>query len=317
MTGFAGFDTSNYTTSAALWDADGGTLCAEGQLLPVREGELGVRQSDAVFHHVRQLPGVTKRVYDGRRTAIRAVGASEKPCSEDGSYMPCFLVGSGAAQELASVLGVPYYGFTHQQGHVMAALYGADCTEWRTAPFLAFHVSGGTTDLLLVTPSGETVIACRRVACSLDLKAGQLIDRIGGALGLRFPAGPALEEAALRASGVYRCRPSVENGCCHLSGVENQCRDRIARGEPPEEVALFCLKSIEAALCRMVEAAWETYGELPLLCAGGVMSNGLLRRTLSERYGGRFAPPALSRDNAAGIAYLTYLKYTEERENGR
>ena len=223
--------------------------------------------------------------------------------------MPCFLSGSGAARQLAATLKIPYYGFTHQQGHIMAALYGAGCTEWRHRPFLAFHVSGGTTDLLLVQPGEKSILSCRCVAQSLDLKAGQLIDRIGGMLGLAFPAGPALEQLALTAMGKYKVRPSLQEGNCHLSGVENQCRDRLARGEAPAEVALFCLKSIEAALLGMVRVARETYGELPLLCAGGVMSNTILKQALQAEFGGRFAPPALSRDNAVGIALLTQLQH--------
>ena len=109
--------------------------------------------------------------------------------------MPCFLVGAGAARQLGAALGVPVHFFTHQQGHVMAALTGADCLHLRRAPFLAFHVSGGTTDALLVEPDESCIIRCRVVGHSLDLKAGQLIDRVGGMLGLPFPAGPALEGA--------------------------------------------------------------------------------------------------------------------------
>ena len=174
----------------------------------------------------------------------------------------------------------------------------------RHAPFLAFHVSGGTTDALLVRPHADTVISCETVACSRDLKAGQLIDRVGGMLGLPFPAGPALEQLAMRAQSVYKPRVPVRGCDCHLSGVENQCRDRIAKGEPPEEVARFCLDSVAAAIDGMTAALLLQYGDLPLVYAGGVMSNGILRARFSETYGGRFAPPAYSADNAVGIACL-------------
>jgi N6-L-threonylcarbamoyladenine synthase len=177
---------------------------------------------------------------------------------------------------------------------------------------LAFHVSGGTTDALLVEPSKECILSCRVVGRSLDLKAGQLIDRVGGMLGLSFPAGPALEQLALRAQGVYKPRVPVIGCDCHLSGVENQCRDRIAKGEPPEEVARFCLDSVASALDGMTAALLAQYGELPLVYAGGVMSNSILRARFSETYGGRFAPPAYSADNAVGIAYL--CRIAEEGE---
>lgn len=303
MSGYLGLDTSNYTTSAAYCAASG-VVTQTKKLLPVKSGEMGLRQSDAVFHHTRQLPEVLDGLREVLPSGVCAVAASDRPQQKDGSYMPCFLVGAGAARQLGTVLGVPVHYFTHQQGHVMAALVGANCTELMQKPFLAFHVSGGTTDALLVEPDEQAVFTCRVVGRSLDLKAGQLIDRVGGMLGLDFPAGPALERLALEAQGSYRVRASLQGCDCHLSGVENQCRDRIARGEPPAEVARFCLDSVAAALDGMTKALLAQYGDLPLVYAGGVMSNGMLRTRFSKTYGGYFAPPAYSADNAVGIACL-------------
>ena len=303
MSGCLGLDTSNYTTSAAFAD-DSGRITQVKKLLPVRPGEMGLRQSNAVFHHTRQLPDMLEqlcRQIDGR---ITAVAASDRPQQADGSYMPCFLVGWGAARQLAAVLGVPLHAFTHQQGHVAAALTGAGCLDWLDKPFLAFHVSGGTTDALLVEPDDRAVIRCRVAGRSLDLKAGQLIDRVGGMLGLPFPAGPALEALAGQAQHTYSPRATVRGCDCHLSGVENQCRDRLQRGDAPAEVARFCLDSVRAAIEGMTEALFADYGELPLVYAGGVMANRLLREYFTAHYGGHFAPPAYSADNAAGIACL-------------
>lgn len=299
-----GLDTSNYTTSAAVWDGDRGVMQQVKKLLPVKEGTMGLRQSDAVFHHVRQLPDMMETLLSDSDAHIAAVAASDRPQQAEGSYMPCFLVGWGAARQLAAAEHMPLFRFTHQQGHVAAALYGAGQTGLIQRPFLAFHVSGGTTDALLVEPDDREVIRCRVVAKSLDLKAGQLVDRVGGMLGLSFPAGPALEKLALKAGAVCHPRPSLQGLDCHLSGVENQCRHMADEDRPAEEVALFCLKSIEAALCGMTEGLLRTYGEMPLVYAGGVMSNTILRRELEKRYGGFFAPPAYSADNAAGIAWL-------------
>ena len=303
MSGYLGLDTSNYTTSAAYCAADG-TLTQCKKLLPVKSGEMGLRQSDAVFHHTRQLPDMIEGLREVLTQGVRALAASDRPQQKDGSYMPCFLVGAGAARQLGAVLGVPVHFFTHQQGHVMAAAVGADVPQLIRQRFLTFHVSGGTTDALLVEPNQDSVISCRVVGHSLDLKAGQLIDRVGGMLGLDFPAGPALEQLALTAQGEYRPRASLCGYDCHLSGVENQCRDRIERGDPPAEVARFCLDSVAAALDGMTGALLAEFGDLPLLYAGGVMSNSLLRARFSEKYGGYFAPPAYSADNAVGIACL-------------
>lgn len=305
---FLGIDTSNYTTSAALYDSDRDCLCGRRQLLPVREGELGLRQSDAVFHHVRQLPDVLEQLLAERQRELGAVAASSRPRQAEGSYMPCFLAGVGLAREFSALLTLPCHLFSHQQGHVAAAAYGADRLEWLRKPLLAFHVSGGTTDALLVEPDGETVIRCSAVAGSLDLKAGQLVDRVGRMLGLPFPAGPQLDRLAQQAVGSYRPRPSLKEGSCSLSGVENQCRAWKEKGLPDEEIALFCLESLYVALDGMAGALRERFGPLPLLFAGGVMANTLLREKLSQKYGGAFAPPELSADNACGIALLCAVR---------
>ena len=311
MSGYLGLDTSNYTTSAAYWAQGADKPVQAKQLLPVKAGEMGLRQSDAVFHHTRQLPDVMERLAEAMGGGISAVAASDRPQQVDGSYMPCFLVGAGAARQLGAALGVPVYHFTHQQGHIMAALTGADCLHLRRAPFLAFHVSGGTTDALLVEPDEDCIIRCRVVGHSLDLKAGQLIDRVGGMLGLPFPAGPALEALAAQAQSTYRARPTLKGCDCHLSGVETQCRDRLAAGQPPAEVARFCLDSVCAAVTGMTEALLAEYGDLPLVYAGGVMSNQMLKQTLIDRFGGHFAPPVYSADNAAGIACLCKIREEE------
>ncbi len=302
-----GFDTSNYTTSTALYDAVSGEVRQQKRLLPVKSGERGLRQSDALFHHVCQLPELLEALVPH---GVTCVAASDRPREAEGSYMPCFLSGAGAARQTATVLGVPARFFTHQQGHVAAALLGARRPDLLERPFLAFHVSGGTTDALLVEPHADRVITCREVGGSLDLKAGQLIDRVGVRMGLDFPAGPALEKLAMRAAQTYAPRPSMEaaGAACHLSGVENQCVQRLERGEPPEEVARFCLDSVRVALVAMTERLLREYGNLPLVFAGGVMSNTILREALTDRFGACFAPPAFSADNAAGIALLGALR---------
>ena len=306
---FLGIDTSNYTTSAAVYDPQSGGMRQKKQLLPVKTGELGLRQSDAVFHHTRQLPAMLEGVLNGVEGRTAAIGVSEKPCETEGSYMPCFLAGLGTARSLAAALKTPLFRFTHQQGHVAAAAFGADRLDLLEREFLAFHVSGGTTDALFVRPDEETVIRCSLAASSLDLKAGQLIDRIGLLLGLPFPAGPALETLALRAPAAKKHpRATLRGADCSLSGVENQCRKKRDEGVPPEEIARFCLESVLAALCGMTDALQKEYPGLPLLYAGGVMSNSLLREELTGRYGGAFAPPAFSADNAAGIALLCSIR---------
>lgn len=309
MSAFLGIDTSNYTTSAALFDSEANTIIQSKKLLPVKAGELGLRQSDAVFAHVKQLGDMVQNVFDEYREEITAIGVSTRPRDIDGSYMPCFLVGEMAANCLSAALKVPVLPFAHQQGHVAAALYSAGRLDLFRERFIAFHLSGGTTEALLVEPSAERIIRCTKIGGSMDLKAGQAVDRIGVMLGLPFPAGKYLEELALKSDRKFKIKPVMKGTECCLSGIENKCRKMLENGEKPEDIALFCLKSVEAALCGMTDATLSEYGKLPLVYAGGVMSNCIIRNTIENKYGGIFAKPEFSSDNAAGIAVLAAEAY--------
>ena len=214
-----------------------------------------------------------------------------------------------AANCLGAALKVPVLPFAHQQGHVAAALYSAGRLDLFRERFIAFHLSGGTTEALLVEPSAERIIRCTKICGSMDLKAGQAVDRVGVMLGLPFPAGKYLEELALKSVRKFKIKPVMKGteGC--LSGIENKCRKMLENGEKPEDIALFCLKSVEAALCGMTDATLSEYGKLPLVYAGGVMSNCIIRNTIENKYGGIFAKPEFSSDNAAGIAVLAAEAY--------
>ncbi len=304
---FLGIDTSNYTTSAALYDEEKNEITQCKKLLPVKNGEIGLRQSDAVFAHVKQLGEIVEKLIDGNRYKIESIGVSTRPRDIDGSYMPCFLVGDMVTKTVSAVLNVPRYEFSHQQGHIAAALFSADRLDLLNEKFIAFHLSGGTTEALLVTPDSERIIKCEKVSGSCDLKAGQAVDRVGVMLGLPFPAGKYLEELALKSTAEFKIKPTMKGMECCLSGVENKCKKMLDSGEKPEDIALFCLKSIEAALCGMTNALISEYGNVPLVYAGGVMSNKIIRKSIEEKYSGIFAKPEFSSDNAAGIAVLTAI----------
>lgn len=301
-----GIDTSNYTTSAALFSG-GEVKVNSKKLLPVRPGEVGLRQSDAVFHHVQQLPEVLTPVLEQAGKPV-AIGVSDRPRAVEGSYMPCFTVGKTVASVLAQTHGVPLHYFSHQQGHIAAAVYSADKLNLLKEKFLVFHVSGGTTEALLATPGADGAPQAELVASSLDLKAGQAVDRVGVMLGLPFPAGPHLEQLALQWHDKIKVRPVMKGSSCSLSGVENRCRAMLEAGHPKEEIARYCLEFIRVSLAAMCTALLEEYGSLPVVFAGGVMSNSILRESLSARFGAYFAQPAFSADNAAGTAVLTARK---------
>ncbi len=311
---FLGIDTSNYTTSASVYDSDTGTMRMQKKLLPVRQGSCGLRQSDAVFHHVQQLPEVMEALWQDFDGEITAVGVSSRPRNIEGSYMPCFTVGMTAARVIAQVNHIPVYAFAHQDGHIAAAIFSTGQNRLLKQPFLAFHVSGGTTEALLVQPDAEKILDVSLAAKTLDLNAGQLIDRVGVMLGLGFPCGMELEGLAAendeKLSGI---RPTLKGADCCLSGVENICRTAFESGRSKAYVAALCLAYVEKTVSRMCSLLLETYGNLPVLFAGGVMSDRLIRVQLEKQFDAYFAEPAYSADNASGTAYLCSLRHNNKR----
>lgn len=299
---YLGIDTSNYTTSAALYDSKKNSVAQEKQLLPVREGALGLRQSDAVFAHVKQLGAIMEKVMAEAGEPLAGVGVSVRPRDVEGSYMPCFLTGEMAARSVASVLRIPVVRLSHQAGHIAAALYSSGKLALIGTPFVAFHLSGGTTECLLVRP-GQNTFDVELFAKSLDLKAGQLIDRVGGMLGLPFPAGKGLEALSGQCGEQYRVRPVLRGNDCCLSGFENLCAKMCRDGEPPENVARFCLSAVRETVVEMTRRVKAVYN-WPVVYAGGVMSNRMIQNAVKAGFDGFVAEPAFSSDNAAGAAIL-------------
>ncbi|MBS6348152.1 MAG: DNA-binding protein [Oscillospiraceae bacterium] len=301
-----GLDTSNYTTSAAVFDGEGGRN--QGRLLEVRPGELGLRQSDALFQHVKHLPEVVEALLgEGGLGTVQAVGASTRPRAVEGSYMPCFLAGASQGQVLSQVLGVPFYAFSHQQGHLAAAAWSAGRLDLLDRPFLAWHLSGGTTELLRVEP-GEDGVAVRAeiLGGTSDISAGQLIDRTGVLLGLPFPAGKEVEKLSRQAQKREYYKAKVNGLTFSLSGMENKVRQMVQRGEEPAEIAWFAQETVCRVVQACTKAAMEVYPGLPVLCSGGVASNGRLKELLRQNCGALFAQPQFSTDNAMGTAILTW-----------
>lgn len=219
--------------------------------------------------------------------------------------MPCFLAGESLGRSMAAALGVPFFAVSHQQGHIAAAAWSAGHMELLERPFLAWHLSGGTTELLYVEPEGVNVRA-ERIGGTTDISAGQLIDRAGVLMGLTFPAGKALDALARESDSKERFRVKTAELEFSLSGVENQVKARAEGGEEPREIARFVLNTVSDAVCRVTLEAQQRYAGLPLLCSGGVASNSRLREVLTARCGAVFAEPRYSTDNAMGVAILAH-----------
>ncbi len=308
---FLGIDTSNYTTSMAI-SAEGRIIANLKAPLPVKEGECGLRQSDALFAHVKNIPVLSEALRKelGGEAPV-AVGVSERPRNIEGSYMPCFLGGVSAAEAVGAALGVPVFRFSHQCGHLRAAVYSSGAEHLLASPFGAFHISGGTTEMLYVTPE-DFGFKAEIVGGTRDLNAGQLVDRIGVMLGLRFPAGPMLEALARENNKpVPRRRVKTEDGFVHLSGVENMARSLFEAEKDAALTAAFVFDYLSEAVTAMSKSLRVRYGErIPIVYAGGVMSNGIIKENVTKKIkDAYFAAPAFSADNAAGIALLTEERY--------
>lgn len=306
MSLFFGIDTSNYRTSAAIFDSETHIWQNSGRLLEVPEGRIGLRQSDALFQHVLHLPERIDELKRGFGNQIRAIAASTRPRAVEGSYMPCFLAGAGQGRSMAHALGVPFYKVSHQQGHLAAAALSANALELLWQPFLAWHLSGGTTELLLVRPEGE-LFQAEIIGGTDDLAAGQLLDRAGNLLGLAFPAGAELEQladACIQPETPFR--PKVNHAHFSLSGAQNKIEQLYQKGASRETVARYAIDIVSAAVVRATEQAVQQH-PLPVLCAGGVMSNRLLQQRMHRAFRAKFAEPVLSGDNAVGVAVLAAI----------
>ena len=321
MKAVLGIDTSCYTTSAALVGLDGSLIASSRRLLVVEEGERGLQQSQGLFQHVN-LPQIVGGVMqDAPDAEVCAVCASVRPRPAEESYMPVFRAGESQARAAAALLRVPFYPSSHQEGHVRAAMVDAGIDSSR--PFLALHLSGGTTEILLCDCGRLTLLGG-----SLDLHAGQLIDRTGVRMNLGFPAGPALEKLAIEgtAAGLVRSQigVSIRGVSCNLSGAENKTALWLEQGQMPhEQIAAEIFDFLCRTILRMIENACEETGCRQALLAGGVASSSLLRSMLTERAGKKrlrcrlcFARPELSGDNAVGVALLGAKMYLNDMNNG-
>ena len=310
MRAVLGIDTSCYTTSAALVSVSGRLLTSSRRLLSVEEGQRGLQQSQGLFQHVRNLPVmIADVVAQAPQAQICAVSASTRPRPAQDSYMPVFRAGESQARAAAALLRVPFFPVSHQEGHVRAAMVGSSIDPAR--PFLALHLSGGTTELLLCEHGRLTLLGG-----SLDLHAGQLVDRTGVYMHLPFPAGPALEQLAI--AGAAAGKPqgllgvSIRGIDCCLAGAENKIVGWLKEGAlSREQIALEVFDFLSRTIERMLENACAQTGCRQALLAGGVASSTLLRELLHARAHKRrldcrlsFARPELSGDNAVGVALL-------------
>lgn len=309
---YLGIDTSCYTTSCAIIDSDFHIVGEARKLLEVKPGERGLQQSNMVFQHTKALP---KLMLELPQVPISGIGVSGFPRREENSYMPAFMVGLGQGETLSHILNVPLHIFAHQENHILAAL--RDLEHIPTEPFLALHLSGGTTELVYCHYQGEGIFESHIIGGSKDLQGGQYVDRIGVAMGLPFPAGKHLESLALQTTEYEPLPSSMKDGWISFAGPCSAAMRRINEtmiDMDKSNLARAVFTSMGNALEKMITYHIKEKPVHTLIAVGGVMSNSLLRKRM-ETYCKRnrmtlhVAQPQYSVDNATGNAFgAAYLQ---------
>lgn len=308
-----GFDTSCYTTSIALCDDE--TLIGDARrMLPVEEGELGLRQSEALFHHNRHMPELMEQLAETiQKNTVGIIACSATPRPVEGSYMPVFLSGEQTARILAATLGVECLRVSHQEGHVRAAVWSAGFDD--REPFLALHLSGGTTEILMVRKAGIRY-EVELLGGTKDISAGMLLDRTGVMLGFPFPAGKYIDQLAIEQEKPETLFPvSVRDTWLNFSGLENKAQQALSAGNSQGVIAWNVLDAVSRSLAKAVAAAVRETGCRRVLFSGGVAASLFLRNSLKSNkllkgINVVFAENRYSVDNAVGVALMgiDYMK---------
>ncbi|MGI6587797.1 MAG: O-sialoglycoprotein endopeptidase [Peptococcia bacterium] len=311
---FLGIDTSCYTTSLAVVDERKKLLAEKRIILPVSMGKQGLRQSTALFYHLQNLPQASQKLFsvlNGRE--IKAIAVSARPLPRENSYLPVFVAGLSIAESLSVVWDIPLIKTSHQEGHIMAGIWA--CKEHPGKEFLALHLSGGTTELLLVQEKQQHPLKyeSKVLGASQDLHAGQLVDRVGVALGLPFPAGRHFEKLAAKVENKTEVKiPSAVQGYkISFSGAETQAKKFLKQGISPQEIARAVEDCLAVTVEKVVRRAIEETGVQKVLFVGGVMANTHLRQRLRKRLEHPavnaqlyFPQPEFNSDNAVGVSLI-------------
>ncbi|SDY89126.1 tRNA (adenosine(37)-N6)-threonylcarbamoyltransferase complex transferase subunit TsaD [Tindallia californiensis] len=313
-----GFDTSNYTTSVALMNMDGTSLASKRVLLSTPKGQRGLRQSDAFFQHVNVLPEIMQELKPSlKNTIVKAIGASVVPRPVTGSYMPVFLAGESIARSMSSLLGVPFYSFSHQEGHIAAGLWSAnlDYADF----FCSLHLSGGTTELLEVTPGRNAGYNIDILGNTNDISVGQLIDRVGVSLNCDFPSGPQLEKLALEWTDSLIPIPGGVKGLeLNLSGPETFLHRMVDESENTSRLAHSMFVFLGEAIALWLNNHHALKPIPMLLIVGGVAANSIFRETLTNKVNPEikliYADPQHCSDNALGISHLALRQFLYNKD---
>lgn len=312
-----GIDTSCYTTSLAVMNAKGELLRDERKILSVKKGNCGLAQSEMVFQHTRNLPELFDNFF-WENYQVTAVAVTNQPRPLPDSYMPAFLTGLGLGRNLAKVLNVPLYTLSHQENHLLAGLWSAQGPA--SDKFIMLHASGGTTDFLLATKNARGHFALKTIGASLDLHAGQFIDRVGVALGLQFPCGPFLEKLANTAQESIELPIWTKAGNISFSGPCTKATRLASGGAKQAELALGTERAIGKTFAKALTYLCEFNEVKDVLLVGGVSANALIGKIVTQELTKKdnrvFIPkPHYCGDGAVGAAFYGVNQLRENNDN--
>ncbi len=301
MSKILSFDTSNYTTSACVLDTNCGVVWENRIMLTVKSGECGVRQNDAVFLHTKNL----NTLFDNFEfNEIDYVVASSCPSERENSYMPCFTVGLSFAKVISNILRVPFCSYSHQKNHICSALYSSDNIQLLNGRFIAYHISGGTTDVCLCEPCGNN-FSVKKIGGTADISCGQLIDRTGVNIGIDFPCGKQIEQSADSNLITGKIKFKNTDGFYNFSGFQNKTEQMFTSGYTKSQIASYCLDVVYSFIKNSISYYRDIYGNLPVIMSGGVMSNKIIAELLKASVNDIFfSKPEYSVDNSIGCAVL-------------
>lgn len=308
-----GIDTSNYTSSLSI--VSGNKLISDRRkLLNVEKSKIGLRQSEAVFQHIHNLPYLMSLVkQDIKDMSIDAIGVSNKPRPVEDSYMPVFKVGESFADFLSACLNIPVFKTSHQEGHIEAGIYSTNMNVQKS--FIALHLSGGTSEILKVEPKDSCKPGCfgfsiQIIGGSDDLSAGQFIDRAGVSLGFDFPAGKAVDDCALEGSPLtYKLSYSTRCGNMSFSGPETAVSKLISKGAETNDISASVMECISDSIINALKWCVKEYNINDVLFAGGVSSSRYIQKHIKDelkapQYNIHFCSPMFCTDNSVGTAFL-------------
>ncbi|WP_438651389.1 Kae1-like domain-containing protein [Romboutsia sp.] len=315
-----GIDTSCYTTSIAAISLGKKVILNKKVMLEVKENSKGLRQSEGVFQHVNNLGQISNQINElTKEYRVRGICVSTKPRPVDGSYMPVFNVGYNFGKLCASMIQCPIYETTHQENHIEASLFTNDIKNKNK--FLSVHMSGGTTEILLVEKNKEELNSNYKIQIvggSKDISFGQVIDRAGVKLGYKFPAGKYIDAEAITCKKAIRqgLKTSVTDGYMNLSGLENQV-NKLIEEESKEYIAKLILDSIVRCMYKSIVHISRNYEVDEVVFAGGVSASKYISRELTlklskNKIKGYFTRPEYSTDNAVGCAIIGVNKFLGE-----